>query len=187
MKYIPYLTSKITGLSGVTHQYDCIFLKRLAIKGRKDLLFFESKWHAQSILGDRQDVMVFNQKAFDVYYRLRNEGRNVDLFRIFVSSVPLRSDAFRFCLAYGILPIQPYEPGRTLEPIEVAIFELEKVISNNPTERIEERSKLIESLHRFREKIFWGCSSIGTGVMESGDVLFNRYRELVTRKCQEVS
>lgn len=187
LKYVPYLTSKMMGLSGITHQYDCIFLRRLVIKRRKDLLFFESKWHAESVSSDRQDVMIFNQKAYDVYYRLRNEGRNVDLYRIFVSSVPLRIDAFKFCLSHGILPIQPYKESESFQPMEALLNALETVMIDDPDERIKERNKLIDSLYRFRERIFWGCSSNGHRSMESGDALFNRYRELIARVYYEVS
>ena len=186
LKYIPYLTSKMIGISGITHQYDSIFLRRLVIKGRKDLLLMECKWHARSVSSDRKDIMIFNQKAFDVYHKLRNEGRNVDLYRIFVSSVPLKTDAVKFCLSYGILPIQPFEESEKL-PVEILVDTLKKVMIENPGERTKERKNLIDSLYRFRERIFWGCRSNNNMAMESGVVLFDKYRELTARARCEVS
>lgn len=186
LKYIPYLTSKMVGISGITHQYDSIFLRRLVIKGRKDLLLLECKWHARSVSSDRKDIMIFNQKAFDVYHRLRNEGRNVDLYRIFVSSVPLKTDAFKFCLSYGILPIQPSEDSEKVL-VEFLIRKLMKVMIENPSERTKERRNLIDSLYRFREKVFWGCRSNNNMLIDSGVALLDKYRELAARARYEVS
>ena len=67
--YIPYLTTRIVGLSGLEHQYDAIFIKSLTT--RDDLLFLECKWRHKGSKVSRYDVMIFNQKAFDVYYKIR--------------------------------------------------------------------------------------------------------------------
>jgi hypothetical protein len=179
--YIPYLTTRIVGLSGLEHQYDAIFIRNLKTRG--DLLFFECKWRHRGSAVSRYDVMIFNQKALDVYYKMKSRKTKVDLYRVFVSSVPLTFDAFRLCLSLGILTLQPYIPKQTFPPLEAAIVQLKKALHDSYS---AEKSYLLDALYVLRERTIWGCDSFHTRKMESGETLYMRYKELLARTCLEV-
>jgi len=179
--YIPYLTTRIVGLSGLEHQYDAIFIKTL--KTRDCLLFYECKWRQRGAEVSRYDVMIFNQKALDVYYKIKTKREHTDLYRVFVSSVPLSFDAFRLCLSLGILAMQQYVPKRTFPPLEAAIVQLEKA---NKSSFSTEKRYLIDALTLLRQRTIWGCDSFHIKKMESGETLYMRYKELLARTCLEV-
>jgi len=176
------------GVSGLTHQYDCIFLRKLYMKGRKDLLFVECKWHDPSIsVNSRNDIMIFNQKALDVYHKLRNEGRNIDLYRVFVTSIPLQIDDIKLCFTNGILPIYPIDNEKKIEPLEVIINRMERLLQVYPYKRQHERSRLLELMYDLREKIFWGCNSYAKRRLFEGGLLMDKYREVAARAGFEVA
>lgn len=181
LHYVPFETTRIKGTSGLEHEYDAIFIQDL--KMRDILLFFECKWHQAGHNTSRYDVMIFNQKAFDVFYKMRAQSRKFDMYRVLVSSAPLTPDAFRLCLTLGILALQPYIPTITLPPIEAAIVQLKKALIYSIS---TEKRYLLNSLNDFRDRIFWSCGSLNMRKMEDGESLYNRYKELIARVSLEV-
>jgi len=179
--YIPYLTTRIIGISGLEHEYDAIFVRDLATKD--NLFFFECKWHQEGYTTSRYDVMIFNQKAFDVYYQIRTRKRKADLYRVLISSTPLTADAFKLCLSLGILVLQPYVPAETFPPLEAAIVQLRKALRSSIS---TEKRYLLNSLSEFRKRIFCGCASFYTRRMENGESLHGKYKELIARVALEV-
>lgn len=181
LHYIPFETTRIKGMSGLEHEYDAIFIQDLRM--RDTLVFFECKWHQAEHYTSRYDVMIFNQKAFDVFYQMKFKNKRFDMYRILVSSAPLTSDAFKLCLTLGILVLQPYIPAITLPPVEGAIVQLKKALMYSIS---TEKRYLLNSLNDFRDKIFWSCSSLNTRKIEDGESLYNRYKELIARVSLEV-
>jgi hypothetical protein len=127
--------------------------------------------------------MIFNQKAFDVFYQMKAKNKKFDMYRILVSSTPLTSDAFKLCLTLGILALQPYVPAITLPPVEAAIVKLKKALIRSISTG---KRYLLNSLNQFRSKIFWSCSSLNTRKIEDGASLYARYKELIARVSLEV-
>ena len=53
--------------------------------------------------------MILNQKAVDIYLRYNLiDRRPKRIYRAIVSSVPLDRSAFKQCLTFGVLALQPY-------------------------------------------------------------------------------
>jgi len=181
LHYIPFEITRIKGISGLEHEYDSVFIQDL--KTKDILLFFECKWHQRGNYTSRYDVMIFNQKAFDVFYQMKAKNKKFDMYRILVSSTPLTSDAFKLCLTLGILALQPYVPAITLPPVEAAIVQLKKALIHSIS---TEKRYLLNSLNEFRSKIFWSCGSLNTRKIEDGASLYARYKELIARVSLEV-
>jgi len=95
---------ELRGLSTILHENDVVVFKPGAIN---KLLIVECKFRRVGSLIGKDDVMLFLQRTQDICMYYRVIGYPKDLLPVFVSSVPLDRNSFRFCLTYGILSLHP--------------------------------------------------------------------------------
>lgn len=175
----------IRGLSGVNHEHDILFVKR---KTKAPQYLVETKWRETACVQEN-DVMVFNQKVLDIFFNRYIDGiRITDLYRIFVASRPLTFDAFRLCLTYGILVLQPYmrrlktvslrtERPVSLPPIDWAIVHITSKHGDEPKDQYIEF--LLKRLRNLRGKIFRKCTLSPDNRIHRGTLLYREYKQLV--------
>jgi len=95
---------ELRGLSGIMYENDVLVFKP-GVPNK--LLIVECKFRRKGSLVSKEQVMLFHQRIQDILMRYFVAGYPKALLPIIVSSVPLDRNAFRFCLTYGILALQP--------------------------------------------------------------------------------
>lgn len=175
----------VKGLSNVDHENDIIFVKRFSTD---PIYLVEVKWRDSDLI-TKEHIMIFNQKALDIYFRGYIDGLRINkMFRIFIASQPLTLAAFKICLTHGILVLMPFrcdlidrskrEGGPViLPPLEWAIAFIKEKIKNKLVNHDE--IYLLDRLKRLREKIFRECSLFPAPNVHEGNVLLNEYRTLI--------
>lgn len=112
--------SPVSGISSVRHEHDIIIRPPKATGN--DFILLECKYRKKGSIIPKDDVMIFNQKALDIGHIGKIKDAKIrHLYRLFVSYVPLDHNAFRFCLSYGILVLQPFY-SRRVYPSKVACY-----------------------------------------------------------------
>jgi len=127
--HLELFSTKLKGISG-RHQFEITV--RPPAASLDDFILIECKLRRIGSVLLKHEIMIFNEKAIDVYHRKRIGSVPFDnIYRLLVSSVPLDHTAFRFCLANGIKVLMPYYgrrdyPGRNaiVIPVEVAYCKL---------------------------------------------------------------
>lgn len=147
----------LQGASGIDYQNDVLVYKPEA---PGQFLLVECKVRGPGSVTSKEDVMVFNSRAIDIFMRYTTLGIKRSIFRVFVSSVPLDRNAFRYCLTYGILVIQPKQSNNTYEvtlslrpPVQAIIYRLKTFDSSrtNPAvKRLINRARSLQN-STFRE------------------------------------
>jgi len=95
---------ELRGLSGIVYENDVLVFKPGVLN---ELLIVECKSRRVGALIDKEQVLLFFQRMQDILRFYHAIGYPKTLLPLFVSSVPLDRNAFRFCLTYGILFLQP--------------------------------------------------------------------------------
>jgi hypothetical protein len=95
---------ELRGLSAATYENDVLVFKPGLLNR---LLVVECKFRRQGLLIEKDRVMLFLQRIQDISNYFLSRGHQKYMLPMFVSSVPLDRNAFRFCLTYGILALQP--------------------------------------------------------------------------------
>ncbi len=182
---IPCKRILVKGVSSVGHEVDAIFVRGYSID---PMYFAELKWREYEPI-NKQEVLIFNQKALDIYFSGYIERvRIARLYRIFISSLPLTIPAFKFCLSHGILVLTP--PRNTFlnvlerknnlaifPPLDWAITKIKKILQRRP--HYQTGRKLLIRLENFRSKIFRACPSLPNIIEHNGQKLLEEYRTLI--------
>jgi hypothetical protein len=180
--------SPVSGISSVRHEHD-IVLRPPRVIGN-DFLLVECKWRKDGQTISKDQVMVFNQKAEDIYLSGRIRDADIkNLYRLFISSVPFDQNAFRFCLAYGILVLQPL-CSRILYPSEISNYPpLQAVIWKTKSERTRflsaagasEIEDLEQDVERLIRLTFRPVSDLPKSPKFDGSILEKEYLDIVLR------
>jgi len=95
---------ELRGLSGIVYENDVLVFKPGVVNS---LLIVECKFRREGSLTEKNHVLLFYQRMQDILMYYAAIGYPKILLPVFVSSVPLDRNAFRFCLTYGILSLHP--------------------------------------------------------------------------------
>lgn len=176
----------IIGLSGVYHEHDILFVRR---KTKSPQYLVECKWRRKGRYIGKEHVMIFDHKSLDIFFNRYIDGLKLtNLFRIFVVSQPLTLDAFKLCLTYGILVLQPsfpefpmYSTRETktisLPPLEWGIIKIASKYGDAPKDK--EARSLLAGLYSLRKEIFRKCTSRPNHLVHRGNRLLEKYRQLI--------
>ena len=169
----------LAGASGVSYQNDVLMFKP---EFPGSLLLVECKHRQEGSLIPKEDIMIFNSRAIDIYIGFLQRGIRRSIFRVFVSSVPLAKDAFRYCLTYGILVIQPCFDTREYPrwvgcrpPIQVIAYELEKT----EMRKSSFRRQLLAKASRMEKNAFREISAVRVPELQNGFELERSYFDLL--------
>jgi len=175
----------VKGLSNVDHENDIIFVKRFSTD---PVYLVEVKWRDSDLI-TKEHIMIFNQKALDIYFRGYIDGLRINkMYRIFIASQPLTLAAFKICLTNGILVLMPFRPDLSdrskreggpviLPPLEWAIASIEERIKDKRVD--QDKIYLLDRLKKLRGKIFRECSCFPDPNIHKGDLLLDEYRMLI--------
>ncbi len=176
--------SPAPGISSVRHEHDLIIRPPNATGN--DFLLIECKYRKSGII-PKDDVMLFNQKALDIFWR--GNIRDVpirSLYRIFISNSPLDHNAFRFCLSHGILVLQPFYnksiyPSRIAcyPPLQVAYWNI--VQRDFPTIIKREIDDLLLDAQKLMKQTFRKISEIPNSSEYDGTTLQKKYLDIILR------
>jgi len=180
--------SPISGISSVRHEHD-IVLRPPRVVGN-DFLLVECKWRKEGRTIGKDDVMIFNQKAVDISLGGSVRGAQIrNLYRLFISSVPFDHNAFRFCLTYGILVIQPL-CSRILYPSDISNYPpLQAVLHKTEIERsrllqtvgASEIEDLEQDVERLMKLTFRPVAHPPNSQQFNGSILEKKYLDIVLR------
>lgn len=144
---------ELCGLSGATYENDVLMFKP-GLANR--LLIVECKYRKEGTLIEKDYVLLFYQRMQDILFFYTAIGYPKILLPVFVSSVPLDRNAFRFCLTYGILPLHPcyknlyiYSPMVACRPPLAALRYMLKSLQQEKREVSRGLIKSITRLHKY--------------------------------------
>ena len=178
--------SPISGISSIRHEHDIVI--RPPYASGNDFLLIECKYRKKGKVISKDDVMLFNQKALDIFWSGRIRGVPIrSLYRVFISYVPLDHNAFRFCLSHGILVLQPFYsrsfyPSKIAcyPPLHAAYWHLTKRRLAKGIPKVE-LTNLISETKNLIEITFRKISEIPDSMEYSGVILHKRYLDIILR------
>jgi len=181
---------ELRGLSSITHENDVVVFKPGAVNR---LLIVECKFRRKGSMIGKDHVMLFYQRVQDISMYYTAIGYPKALLPVFVSSVPLDRNAFRFCLTYGILALHPcYEEPNIYPsmvscrpPLAALRYQLSFVKVKEPSRGVILR--LEKGASRLHEKTIRYVSPLaqGTGPLLDGNKLEKAYFDILYR-CKSI-
>lgn len=177
--------SPVSGISSVRHEHDIII--RPPNASGNDFLLIECKYRKKGSIIPKDYVMLFNQKALDIFWRGKIRGVPIrSMYRVFVSYVPLNHNAFRFCLSHGILVLQPFY-SKSIYPSGVACYPPLQAAYWNITQRCLstitklEFNNLLLDIQKLMKQTFRKISEIPNSSEYDGYVLHKKYLDVILR------
>jgi hypothetical protein len=177
--------SPVPGISSVRHEHDLIIRPPHATGN--DFLLIECKYRKSGSVIPKDDVMIFNQKALDIFWRGKIRDVAIrSLYRIFISNAPLDHNAFRFCLSHGILVLQPFY-NRVIYPSGIACYPPLQVAYWNLLQRRfpmiirREIDDLISDIQKLMKQTFRKVSEIPDSSEYDGLFLHRKYLDIILR------
>lgn len=177
--------SPVPGISSVRHEHDIIIRPPNAVGN--DFLLIECKYRKTGCIIPKDYVMLFNQKALDIFWRGKIRDVPIkSLYRIFISNVPLDHNSFRFCLTHGILVIQPFY-NRSIYPSGIACYPPLQVAYWNiirrrfPTAIKREIDDLLSEIQKLMRQTFRKVSEIPDSSEYDGTILHRKYLDIILR------
>lgn len=177
--------SPIAGISSVRHEHDIVIRPPNALGN--DFLLIECKYRKEGSIIPKDDVMLFNQKALDIFWK--NRIREVpirSLYRVFISYAPLDHNAFRFCLSHGILVLQPFY-SKSLYPSRISCYPPLQAAHWNLVHkqisiiRKRELNDLTVEIKRLMEITFRKVSEIPNSSEYDGSRLHKKYLDIILK------